>query len=78
MKKKLLAIFLCVALALSMVACGGSEESSTAEPSATEKAEETSATTEAKDTVILATSGEPYRFYAQGSKSCGGDDNLVL
>lgn len=32
----------------------------------------------AKDTVVLATSGEPYRFFAQSSAGCSGDDNLVL
>ena len=80
MKKKLLAIFLCAAMALSMVACGGSEEPTGEAPSATEEAEKPAASenVEAKDTVILATSGEPYRFYAQGSRSCGGDDNVVL
>ena len=28
--------------------------------------------------VILATSGEPYRFYALSDEGCAGDDNLVL
>ena len=28
--------------------------------------------------VILATSGEPYRFYALSEEGCAGDDNLVL
>ena len=28
--------------------------------------------------VILATSGEPFRFYALSDEGCAGDDNLVL
>ena len=28
--------------------------------------------------VILATSGEPYHFYALSDEGCAGDDNLVL
>ncbi len=32
----------------------------------------------AKDTLVLATSGEPVRFFAQSEKSCSGNDNLVL
>ena len=31
-----------------------------------------------KDTAILATSEEPYRFLAQSKQSCSGADNLVL
>ena len=31
-----------------------------------------------KDTAILATSDEPYRFFAQSKQSCSGADNLVL
>ena len=33
---------------------------------------------DAKDTAILATSDEPYRFFAQSKQSCSGADNLVL
>ena len=33
---------------------------------------------EGKDTAILATSDEPYRFFAQSKQSCSGADNLVL
>ena len=31
-----------------------------------------------RDTAILATSDEPYRFFAQSKQSCSGADNLVL
>ena len=31
-----------------------------------------------KTSVILATSGEPFRFYALSDEGCAGDDNLVL
>ena len=30
------------------------------------------------DSIVIATSGEPYRFFPQSSGGCGGDDNLVL
>ena len=31
-----------------------------------------------KDSLVIATSGEPYRFFPQSKGGCGGDDNLVL
>ena len=53
MKKKLLAILMCATLALSMVACGGSETPATEEPAATEDA----ATEDAAEPA-----GEAYHF----------------
>jgi len=37
-----------------------------------------SSSAEGKDTAVLATSDEPYRFFAQSKQSCSGADNLVL
>lgn len=77
--KKTLTILLAVSMLLGLSACGSNDAgTSSSETSASEEAAVSTESTEAKDTVILATSGEPYRFYAQGSRSCAGDDNLVL
>lgn len=38
----------------------------------------TASQTASKDSIVIATSGEPYRFFPQSSGGCGGDDNLVL
>ena len=91
MKRKLSSI-LALIMVCVMVGCsaggsgdtGGSTATQAADTgtSAAQDAGDASTTTEpaaeGKDTIILATSGEPYRFFAQGSQSCGGDDNLVL
>ncbi len=82
--KRLSALLLSLALTASLCACGGgSAETPAPAESKTPDAATTESTAPAapavvKDTAILATSGEPYRFFAQSSSSCGGDDNLVL
>lgn len=83
--KKLFALILAMVMVLSLCACGAQQPAE--EPKAEASNEtmpkgggEVKIATEAdkKDTIILATSGEPYRFFAQSPASCSGDDNLVL
>lgn len=87
--KKVTTMIIAASMLLGLCACGSGEadnssQGETAAPAAqeTDAPEENTAqeTTggETKDTIVLATSGEPYRFYAQGSQSCAGDDNLAL
>lgn len=79
--KKFFALLLSGVMAASLVACGSKPA---AEAPASEAATATSSTegqapaAAAKDTAILATSDEPYRFFAQSKQSCSGADNLVL
>ena len=84
--KKTLALILALMMVLSLCACGGKTgaqqgsasgggTASTGTPGASAAP---SATPEGKDTAILATSDEPYRFFAQSKQSCSGADNLVL
>lgn len=89
--KKVTTMLIAASMLLGLCACG-SNEANNAAPAETETpAAETEAPAESssgetgetttggtKDTIVLATSGEPYRFYAQGSQSCAGDDNLAL
>lgn len=80
--KKFVAILLTVVMVAALAACGSSAPAAaTAAPAAsaapaTEAAP--AAPAAAKDTAILATSDEPYRFFAQSKQSCSGADNLVL
>jgi len=84
--KKVITTLLAVSMVFGLCACGSNEATDPAPESGqaaeaeapAESTEQPAAAGEAKDTVILATSGEPYRFFAQGSQSCAGDDNLVL
>lgn len=84
--KKIITMLLIVSMVFGLCACGnsGNADSNPAQGGQTSEAEtsaegaEQPSGGETKDTVILATSGEPYRFFAQGSQSCGGDDNLIL
>lgn len=89
--KKVTTMLIAASMLLGLCACG-SNDANNAAPAETETpAAETEAPAESssgetgetttggtKDTIVLATSGEPYRFYAQGSQSCAGDDNLAL
>lgn len=72
--KKRFVLFLALVMLLSLVSCGSSPDS---EPAA-DNGGGSEASGEKKDSVILATSGEPYLFYALSAKGCSGDDNLVL
>lgn len=76
--KRLSALLLAMALTLSLCACGGSNTTPAGSSPGAGNSSGSASPTVAKDTAILATSGEPYRFFAQSSSSCGGDDNLVL
>ena len=73
--KRILALLLILAMAVSFAAC-----SSTTEPPANADADAPAQTagTAKKNSAILATAGEPYLFYALSEKGCSGDDNLVL
>lgn len=82
--KKLFALLLAVAMVLSLCACGSTQSTETTSapaanntPAASENnnAAEPVAT---KDTAVVATSEEPYRFFAQSKQSCSGADNMVL
>lgn len=80
--KKLIALILAMVMVLSLCACGSDTAEETKAPAAEAPKSGGAATpatdADKKETVILATSGEPYRFFAQSSASCSGDDNLVL
>lgn len=90
--KKVTTMIIAASMLLGLCACGSGEadntsQGETAAPAAQETdapeentAQETTEATggETKDSLILVTAGEPYRFYAQGSQGCGGDDNLAL
>ncbi len=86
--KKVTTMLIAVSMLLGLCACGSNEADNTAPAETGTPAQEAEAPEEstsqetttggAKDTIVLATSGEPYRFYAQGSQSCAGDDNLAL
>ena len=84
MKKKLLAALLATVMLLGISACGPQEPASSANAGNTQSSApgsqggQSSMPVQAKDSVVLATSGEPIRFMAQSSQSCSGDDNLVL
>lgn len=62
--KQILALLLVTVLALT--GCGSGRRNGAG-------AEETG-----RNSVILATAGEPYHFYALSEEGCAGDDNLVL
>lgn len=75
--KRFFATLLAVLMLAGMCACGKSgSDVPTTQGDGGAKGEGANATV--KDSVVLATSGEPYRFMAQSSQSCSGDDNLVL
>ena len=78
--KKILVLLLAAVMTFSMCACGAGSE--TAETAAAGKTDSIAAapaqTGTVKDTAILASSDEPYRFFAQSKQSCSGADNLVL
>ena len=79
--KKILVLLMAAIMVLSMCACGSENgASATAAPAGKTDAAATPAARigTAKDTAILATSDEPYRFFAQSKQSCSGADNLVL
>ena len=81
--KKILALLLVVVMAVSMCACGSgngtNEKPTTADNKTADAAKpQGEQTGTVKDTAILATSDEPYRFFAQSKQSCSGADNLVL
>lgn len=72
MKKKLLALVLVAAMALTAVACGSTEEAET--PAATEDA----AATEEKEVLVMATNAEfpPYEYY-EGQEIVGIDAEIA-
>lgn len=77
--KKLITLLLVAVMMLSLCACGTQPAASTDAPAADAPAADApAAPAEVKDTAILATSDEPYRFMAQSKQSCSGADNLVL
>jgi len=89
--KKFIALFLVATMAFSLYACGNSASTDTKKSGTDVKTSgsagtdgknetATSAPTAAstKDSAIIATSDEPYRFFAQSKQSCSGADNLVL
>lgn len=79
--KKILVLLMAAIMVLSMCACGSENGAgATAAPAGKTDASATPAAQigTAKDTAILATSEEPYRFFAQSKQSCSGADNLVL
>ncbi len=81
--KKILALLLVVVMAVSMCACGSgngtNEKPTTADNKTADAAKpQGEQTGTVKDTAVLATSDEPYRFFAQSKQSCSGADNLVL
>lgn len=81
--KKILALLLVVVMAVSMCACGSgngtNEKPTTADNKTADAAKpQDEQTGTVKDTAVLATSDEPYRFFAQSKQSCSGADNLVL
>lgn len=85
MKKKFLAALLATAMLLGVSACGPKDPAPSAgadNPGGTQSTAPNNqgggTTAQGKDSVVLATSGEPIRFMAQSSQSCSGDDNLVL
>lgn len=86
--KKIVALLLAAVMVFALAACGSSAPAastastdSAAAPAAAAPAAAEAPAAEAapaKDTAILATSDEPYRFFAQSKQSCSGADNLVL
>ena len=77
--KKILVLLLAAVMVLSMCACGsGSETAATNAPAGKTDSAPAAQTGTVKDTAILASSDEPYRFFAQSKQSCSGADNLVL
>ena len=73
--KRFLAVTLAALMLASICACGADK---TQQPSGSGSPANGGSALAAKDAVVLATSGEPYRFMAQSSQSCSGDDTLVL
>lgn len=77
--KKISAFVLAIAMIVGLSACGGKTEPEQSKaPVEAAQSSEPNVAPVAKDTVVLATSGEPYRFFPQGSASSSGDDCLVL
>lgn len=79
--RRLLVMTLVVAMSLALLTgCGGQKEEAAPEEQKETAAEEKHAETEAtaKDTAILATGGEPTRFYPCGPEGSNGNDYLVL
>lgn len=77
--KKILVLLLAAVMTFSMCACGsGNDTATTAAPGGKTDTAAPAQTGTVKDTAILATSDEPYRFFAQSKQSCSGADNLVL
>lgn len=81
--KKIVGLTLVAAMSLSLLAgCGGQQEAPAKEaPGKATVEEKTPAAPqngEKKDTAILATSGEPTRFYPCGPEGSNGNDYLVL
>ena len=64
-----MAVMLAAALLLVMAGCS---------PVGNSEGENQSSIRAENSAVILATSGEPTRYYALSDEGCGGDDNLVL
>ena len=77
--KKILALLLAAVMVLSLCACGsGTDNTASAAPAGKTDSAASAQSGAGKDTAILATSDEPYRFFAQSKQSCSGADNLVL
>jgi len=77
--KKILALLLATVMVLSLCACGsGTDNTASAAPAGKTDSAASAQSGAGKDTAILATSDEPYRFFAQSKQSCSGADNLVL
>ena len=74
--RKALALLSAASLSLVLLAgCGGGDTTSSGNPSPDSTA---SADTATKDSAILATSGEPTRFFPCGADGSNGNDYLVL
>lgn len=67
--KKYIALLLAVFIAVPSTGCGYTPD---------DRSKNLAEDGSAKPSVILATSGEPYHFYALSEEGCAGDDNLVL
>lgn len=82
--KRFFAMVLAVVMVVALAACGNAPAADAPKTNAPKTeapasaAEALAPAAPAKDTAILATSDEPYRFFAQSKQSCSGADNLVL
>lgn len=81
-RPRFLALLLTVIMLLTVAGCGSSKGDQQDSMDTTDATDTNPASTgegvNAKTSVTLATSGEPYRFFALSDEGCAGDDNLVL